>query len=276
MTEPDALRYLRDDHGFGLRRIDTPGSSYHPKLYLLSHGGPGGAFVGSANLTRAAMTTNTEMGIAMRFPARHDELEDHWSALMAASRPLSESEIAAYDGRRRVTPPPMPPDPAPVTVPAPPAPAVPPLLAAIDGGFAPATFNAMWVEAGSMSSSGSHSQLELPRGANRFFGFSFVTYDDAHHTIGTPILFTAGRVWADRPLTWHGNNRMERINLPTTAQGGFSYQDRAILFRRHGARFQLQVADWTSTVAATWRSASAAAATTFRLGRNSPRVCGFF
>src|SRR5690242_1194772 len=37
LTEPDALRYLRDDHGFELRAIDTPGSSYHPKLYLLSY-----------------------------------------------------------------------------------------------------------------------------------------------------------------------------------------------------------------------------------------------
>ena len=35
---------------------------------------------------------------------------------------------------------------------------------------------------------------------------------------------------------WHGNNRMERINLPMPAQGGFDYRDPAGLFRRQRPR----------------------------------------
>lgn len=276
LTEPSALRYLRDQHGFSLRVSSTPGSSYHPKLFLFDVPPGAAALIGSANLTRAAMTTNTEMAVALKLSSPSLELEAQWNELVGNSSPLSETDIQAYEASRAAQPPPLPPDPPPPVVPPPPAPSVPPLLQAINSGLDLGAFDAMWVEAGSMSSSGSHSQLELPRGANRFFGFGFGTYDDAHHTIGTPVLYTAGRQWSDRPLTWHGNNRMERINLPTLAQGGYPYQDTAILFRRRGSRFQLEVAHWSSAVADAWRTASAAIGQIYRLGRNSTRICGFF
>jgi hypothetical protein len=31
----------------------------------------------------------------------------------------------------------------------------------------------------------------------------------------------AGKRWERKRLTWHGDNKMERINLPTRAKGGF-------------------------------------------------------
>jgi hypothetical protein len=44
------------------------------------------------------------------------------------------------------------------------------------------------------------------------------------------------------PLTWHGDNAMERINLPSLAMGGFQYEDSLILFRRlEENTFELQV-----------------------------------
>ena len=42
-------------------------------------------------------------------------------------------------------------------------------------------------------------------------------------------------------IPWHGNNRMERINLPTPAQGGFDYCDTAVLFRRQAEGFEIEV-----------------------------------
>ena len=51
----------------------------------------------------------------------------------------------------------------------------------------------MWIQAGSMTSGGSHNQLELPRGANVFFGFNYNTYDPQHVTIGEPVLTSRAR-----------------------------------------------------------------------------------
>ena len=127
-----------------------------------------------------------------------------------------------------------------------------------------------------MSSGGSHNQLELPRGANRFFGFGFDEYGEDHVTIGHPVLMVSDRVWDDRPLTWHGNNKMERINLPTPAQGGYDYRQTAILFSRRGRRFEIEVAPWDSTLAKSWRNASAASGRLYKLGGASNRVCGVF
>ena len=127
-----------------------------------------------------------------------------------------------------------------------------------------------------MSSGGSHNQLELPRGANRFFGFNHTVYGDEHITIGHPPLTIGSRRWTDRPLTWHGDNKMERINLPTRSQGGFEYQDTCVLFRRHSESFEIHVAPWDDLAAIAWRAASEALETVFRLGERGQRICGLF
>jgi hypothetical protein len=46
------------------------------------------------------------------------------------------------------------------------------------GDLNPMAFDHFWVEAGSMSSSGSYSQLEFPRRGNMFFGADFDDYDN--------------------------------------------------------------------------------------------------
>ncbi len=140
----------------------------------------------------------------------------------------------------------------------------------------PIGYDQFWVEAGSMSSGGSHNQLELPRGANRFFGYGFDDYGSAHEVIGFPGLTTARRSWNDRKLTWHGNNMMERINLPTRRQGGFDYRKSAVLFTRTTNGFELQVVTWNDAAAVSWREKSDKLGRVYSLGENSDRICGLF
>ena len=147
---------------------------------------------------------------------------------------------------------------------------------AISGGLVPGRFTHFWIEAGSMSSSGSHSQLELPRGGNRFFGYQHTDYGSDHVTIGYPPLTLRDLRWTNRPLTWHGNNRMERINLPTPAQGGFDYRDTAVLFRRQSEGFEIEVSPWDDPGAMAWRVASAGRGLVFRVGEKGGRMCGLF
>jgi hypothetical protein len=144
------------------------------------------------------------------------------------------------------------------------------------GGLDPAAYDHFWVEAGSMSSGGSHNQLELPRGANEFFGFNFGDYGNSHEIIGRPVLTISGRPWRDRKLTWHGNNMMERINLPTKAKGGFDYREGVALFTRTDEGFELQVVSETDPLAIDWRGESSRIGRVYRLGGNSNRVCGLF
>jgi hypothetical protein len=118
--------------------------------------------------------------------------------------------------------------------------------------------------------------LELPRGANRFFNFNHTNYGEAHITIGHPTLTLRRQSWTNRPLTWHGNNKMERINLPTQAQGGFDYQNTVVLFRRHALGYEINVLPWDDDGAVAWRGASDTLRTVFRLGERGERICGLF
>lgn len=145
-----------------------------------------------------------------------------------------------------------------------------------DGAVDPRSYDGFWVEAGSMSSGGSANQLELPRGANRFFGYTFTEYNEGEVTpIGVVNLSAGSRLWANRPLRWHGDNAMERLNLPTVSKGGFVYRDTAVMFRRTEGGFALEVAPWKSELAASWRAASRVAGTLYRLGSRTSRICGF-
>lgn len=276
LTEPKALEYLRDEHGINVRLSDIP-TSFHPKLYAFGQGSGIKAFIGSANLTRAAMTTNGEAGAVISFdtPGLH-VFEEDWVQLFEASDPLTTKALKEYERRRTAKPPPLPAESRIAGASKATTSGLIPFYKAIAKGLDPTAFEAMWVEAGSMSSSGSHSQLELQRGAHQFFEVSFTDYDDDHHTLAHPPLISAGRTWTNRPLTWHGNNMMERINLPTEAQGGFAYRGTAVLFKRVANGYQLAVADWDSDVAASWRAASRAIGHEYRLGKGSPRTCGLF
>lgn len=290
-TEPQALRYLRDTPGCTvlvsgvevLRRAHLmPEVCFHPKVYVFDESARQTAFVGSANLTLKALTINTEVA-RVEETATSDPLVEHmWSALVQDSTPLTSSLLTEYQLMRsrmvrRVSRPAVEPDvlPHPVTLPHPNS-IVAFWEALAAGQLHPNTFDRFWVEAGSMSSGGSANQLELPRGANRFFGFSFDNYGESHERIGYPTLTASGLQWSDRVLTWHGNNGMERINLPTRTRGGFMYANTAILFRRRDGNFELVVAPWESPLAISWREASVSVNRLYRLGGPSNRICGFF
>jgi hypothetical protein len=286
LTEPAAIQFLD-----GLPRssvhIANPGvtqaaglmpkKAYHPKLYLFDAQGSTGYVVGSANLTNSALIANTEVvAVGTEKPAG-GRWDDIWAELLLDTVPLTAALLAEYRRKwKRPKKRPVDPDPKPVAPAITPA-QLPVFWGAVEAGaISPMGFNHMWLEAGSMSSGGSHNQLELPRGANRFFGFTHTDYGAAHRTIGIPILTLNKREWTDRPLTWHGHNGMERINLPTLAQAGFDYRHTAVLFRRHGGRFEINVLPWNDDGAIAWRAASAELQTVFRIGENTARICGLF
>jgi HKD family nuclease len=291
MTDPAALVELQSE-GFSVsisdptvmhRPLMRPVSAFHPKIYSLSTPVEHRYVVGSANLTDRGLTINSELAEVVHVATPDLDFEEWWAALAASATTLTPAIRADYAARRTVTTVVRPHevgDPPLVTAsfPAPPASAPTGTFeAAVDSGLDPTAYENFWIEAGSMSSGGSHNQLELPRyGQLFFFGPGFTLYDNAHHEIGRPTLLGIGATWTDRRLTWHGNNRMERINLPTQAQGGHAYPGTAVLFRRTPLGFELRIAAWTSPIALSWREASTLNGTVFRLGAASTRVCGLF
>src|SRR3984893_4933786 len=122
-----------------------------------------------------------------------------------------------------------------------------------------------------------HGRSSNCRAVHRFFGAAYRDYDfERVEHIAEPVLVAGRRRWTDRPLTWHGDNAMERINLPSQAMGGFQYENSLILFRRIAANtFELRVYPWNSDSARAYVEASRAARRVFRVGRNSNRIAGF-
>jgi HKD family nuclease len=286
LTEPAALEFLADQPHSRVyvanpevhaRPGFRPSQAYHPKLFLFDRPAVTGYVVGSANLTASALLSNTEVvSTGLEAPAA-SSWNSVWNELLRDAAPLTTALLESYRLKwSKPAPRPVEPDPPqpPPTI----RPASQPVFwdAITTGGVLPATFAHFWVEAGSMSSGGSHNQLELPRGANRFFGFTHGVYGSEHITIGHPTLTLRGRSWTDRPLTWHGNNKMERMNLPTQSQGGFDYRHTAVLFRRHAGGFEIDVSPWDDDAAIAWRTASEALGKVFRLGERGPRICGLF
>lgn len=286
MTEPASVRFLIAQPNSRVlfanadapsRRGFMPIRAYHPKIYLFDERDLTGYVVGSANLTESALIRNTEVVLAGFEVPENNIWDDAWNSIVDSAVEVTEQLLSDYENQwRRPRPRPVEPEPTPPPPPVPPGerPAFGDEFTA--GRVFPNAFTHFWVEAGSMSSGGSHNQLELPRCANVFFGFRFSDYGSDHRIIGHPAITLRQRCWTDRPLTWHGNNRMERINLPTRLQGGFDYQNTAILFRRHEHGFELSVTPWDDAEAFAWRAASDAIGTVFNLGERGPRVCGLF
>ena len=285
LTEPSALEFLANQAASNVYIANAslatstslmPARAYHPKLYLFDTPNRTGFVVGSANLTNSALISNTEVVMAGTDQPQNS-WNDLWTELVHETTPLTSDILEAYRRRwvrpqgRTVEPEPQP---APPVI----RPTAQPVFwdAVSANRIDPMAFNQFWVEAGSMSSGGSHNQLEMPRGANRFFGFRHTRYGDAHLIIGFPALTLRGQTWGDRPLTWHGNNRMERINLPTRTQGGFRYENTVVLFRRHNRGFEINAVPWNDEETIAWRAASAALDTIFRLGERGARICGLF
>jgi HKD family nuclease len=285
-TEPKALERLLALPSATVRIADpevrlkpgfAPNFPFHPKMFIADRGKTVGTLIGSANISNAAFTDSSEAAILEDAVADVPELNSGWSALWNNASDLTQALYTDYEKRwnklpnvQRETPPQEPAETREVVT----------FLSAIgDGALAPEEFDHLWVEAGSMSSGGSHSQLELPRGGNRFFGGDFDDYargGGAAVAICDVNLHARGTEWV-RPLRWHSHNGMERLNLPTLFQGGYEYVAMAVLFtRRPDSSFDMVVAQWDSTLARRWRAASKALGRVYRLGENSTRICGVF
>ena len=137
----------------------------------------------------------------------------------------------------------------------------------------PTEFPAFWVEMGSMRSSESYNQLELPRRSNRFFGFRFDQYDHRQRNIGEIQLTIESQTYT-RPLVWHHDNGMERLYLPTPRQTGIDYTNQLVLFQRSGGEFEATFSAEGSGRAVRWHNEAASAGTLFRAGSRSDRWCG--
>ena len=214
---------------------------------------------------------NTEVGWS-QCNISASQVESAFSQMRQGTKLLSTDLLKDYEERRRdqrrtsisslegqpVTP----------FVPIVPSGQLPSLSEAVEAGQIDlVAHDAMWIQVEALQG-GSSNQLELPRFGHRFFGFSFTEYDYPHNLmIGSPRLRAGTRQWTDRPLTWHGNNRMERLNLPTQAQGGADYADSVVRFRRlPGDWFELAVTPLDSDLANAWKHASSDSGKLFRLG----------
>ncbi len=290
-TDPLALSYLSSVPNLEISIMDPsvmdrpgmrPTTAFHPKFYLFNRNEHQSMLIGSANLSQNALTVNTEIAYLDQAIVDSDVVEMTWSAISTQSESLTTTLLERYSELRIRTPIPRPDSPATDDEPLPSIglPSTSDILSFGDsvtsGSISPLSYDRFWIEAGSMSSGGSRNQLELPRGANQFFGFSFTDYGPQHSIIGHPQIIIAGRQWSDRPLTWHGHNAMERINLPTEFQGGFAYPNTAILFQRVPQGFELMVVPWEDYLAIMWREASANANLLFRLGQTTRRLCGLW
>lgn len=255
----------------------NPTIAYHPKVYAFR--GPAGDWhvvCGSANLTSRGLTVNSEAVTRITVP---DPAVRSMITLLSEGAALATPQlITRYRELRNANPPP--PQVASETSGVPPPPVSPPQQltafgdAVNEGEVNPTDFDRLWVQTLTMSG-GSGSQLELPRGANSFFGFNFTQHIAGDKvTIGTPVLLSGQRSWNDRILSWHGNNQMERINMPTPAMSGYDYAQSAVSFLRRPNGFEFSVALWDSDLARSWRAASTESGHLYKLGENSPRLCG--
>ena len=287
ITEPEALQHWGSLPNTIVRVAGAdllaggslfPAHAFHPKVYAFGQRGPrANVVIGSANMTSRGFSINTE-AVWVEKNVAAKQVDAVFAFASAGTAPLTKDLISAYKAPRRRQPPPrqlkLETEPVPR-----PKPVVPGRLqtfrdAVESGVLHPQKFQEMWVQSEGMQG-GSGNQLELPRRGHKFFGFVFTDYGfPDKKTIGIPTLRAGARIWTDRLITWHGNNGMERFNLPTRTQGGFPYKDSAILFRRlDDGSFELVVASWDSGLARSWREASARRNLLFKSG-SSNRLVG--
>ncbi len=279
ITKPEALEYWMslENTDIQIAGVDAilqgktrPGNAFHPKVYAFHiRDGTSSVLVASANLTGRGFTCNTEAGWIQK-DASTSQIDASFQLFRAQTEPLTQDLIERYKQVRGGA---LPPGQEPIE--ALPVPAfdhgdqLRSLRDAVEKGLDFADYDALWVHVKSLSG-GSNSQLELPRTGHRFFGFNFVNYDQSHKKIGEPTLRIGRRCWTDKRLTWHGNNRMERLNLPTQEEGGPPYADSAIMFRRLPDKsFELIVTPRCSDLANAWGEASARTGNLYRLGTQS-------
>ena len=279
ITETQALNYWSDINNVDIRitgadivRNGTtqPRSAFHPKLYIFHiDGGFSNILVSSANLTSRGFTSNTEAGWSQRNVATN-QINQSFHHLYSRSEPLTAELITLYSqvlSRQEGSPDEI--------IEAKTVPdfnrnnVLHQLKDEVERGLELSEFEIMWLQVGSLQG-GSENQLELPRTGNQFFGFSFDSYEEQQIIIGTLELRMSPKTWLDRPLTWHGNNKMERLNLPTQMQGGPEYSNSAIMFKRLTIdTYELIVTPVHSDLAKLWGQASAQSGHLYKLGSSA-------
>lgn len=284
ITSPEALRQFR-----GLANSEVfvanpsvierarfnPKIAFHPKCFCVEGDHSQAILTGSANLTRRALTVNTEAAIFSQQKPIVDQFVKSFDRLAGESLLVDDDWIRAYEVKRDGLPEVESDDEVEVVEP----PDIPPPLMEFVNENANELPTRFWVEAGSMSSGGSKNQLELPRRACAFFNLPFDDYEQDHGDIGVLTLVRRHTSWNDRQIAWHSDNGMERLYLPTLNQGGVEYANAAILFEGlDDGSFAFTVVPWTSDVAASWRNASIESGLIFRVSttrRADSRICGF-
>ena len=284
-TEPAALQFWQEKANChvcvaGVSSLERgsfiPKTAFHPKLYVFDRrDGTAAGLVGSANLTNRGLTINSEVAWSGSSGANWpQQIEAAWNAAVRPAVPLTAQILDRYQALRgQAASAPRTEELTPVPTPILERPANYGLFR--NAGADLGNLSQLWVQSLGMQG-GARTQLELPRGAHRFFGASFQDYQTERvGHIGELVLVSGRQTWSGRPLTWHGDNRMERINLPSQAKGGFSYDDSLILFRRLlDNAFELRVHPWDSDFARAYIEASRRAGLVFRVGQNSNRLAG--
>jgi superfamily II DNA or RNA helicase/diadenosine tetraphosphate (Ap4A) HIT family hydrolase len=117
ITEPNALMRLLDLEGEVECRVFETGAaagqapavprSFHPKAYIFRSAGAGTAFIGSSNLSAAALTTAVEWNyrvVSSRDGSGFEEAREAFEALFAhpSTKPLDAEWIDRYRERRTV------------------------------------------------------------------------------------------------------------------------------------------------------------------------------
>ena len=284
LTDPEALEFWKKVPGCSVlvagvsslvRDNLNPSIAFHPKLYVFGRpNGTIGSLIGSANLTSRGLTMNSEAGWRVAEHVPSDGVDAAWEMVIQSAIPLTWDILDRYRSLRKrafsrqsaeeVQPVPQPNIGQPNSY--------QPFLRAVAD---PLRYRRMWIQSHGLQG-GSRTQLELPRDSCRFFGGVQETRaEERVGRIANPVLLSGHRVWRDCALTWHPNNRMERINLPSVAKGGYKYENSLILFRRlDGDRFELQVHPWDSDSCRALVEASRIGELMFRVGRNSSRFYG--
>ena len=284
-TEPAALRFWNHTANSRVLVAGTssiargnllPNAAFHPKFYVFDRpDGTVASLVGSANLTNRGLTTNSEVAWSSVEYKGIERINSAWDAAVDFAVPLTPEILDQYQALRGRTPRQQTPN---EFQPVPPPSVGPPEEYRFfrDAVADPGAYDQFWVQSRGMQG-GARTQLELPRGAHRFFRAAYDDYEFQRvEHIARPILVSGHRSWDDRPLTWHGDNAMERINLPSSAMGGFDYENALILFRRIAENtYELRVFPWDSDSARAYVDASRRAQLLFRLGQNSNRLAGF-
>lgn len=278
----------------GKRVIDLPGCrpvrSYHPKAFIFARGGPSesgavGCLIGSANLSRNGLSYGHELDLWSCSAGATDEvvaaLGDicHWfGKLWARSTPyqdLRDAYRAKFEKHQRTAARATTDDDT-----------VPDVIVR-QRGLKPddlvvlRSFDNLWIDTGSMYSNlgkgRSGNQLDLRRYTRVFFGFPARNLS-RNSPIGSIVIVFDRTIHPNRHLRY-GDNQMDKLDLPVSADSSVDYRNQTVLFTREigprgRVRFLMQLGD--AGERARWRAKSRRLSALFKFAGSSDREFGVF